>query len=144
MLRISKMADVSILHLYGEVSLLEMEMMEKIFQSLHRHRHTKVLVDLAEVEHLHYRVFRQWILAAEKFRTNQGDLKLANAGRTASLLLRFTGADQYLADYSSLSDAMLSFLGSPRTASVAEGGKGGGMACAASENLKADWETVLH
>ena len=144
MVRISKLHDVSILHLYGEVSLLEMEMMEKIFASLHRHRHTKVLVDLAEVEHLHYRVFRQWIEAAEKFRSTQGDLKLANAGETATLLLKFTGADQYLADYSSLSDAILSFLGSPQSASVENGGGGGGMARLTSGSGTADWETVLH
>lgn len=110
MFDISKAHDVSILHLYGELSLLEMELLEKTIRSFKKSQHYKILLDLAGVDHVHYEVTRRLAVQAVRLKNREGDIKLANLNENNRKIFKFTGADQFLEDYSSVSDAILSFL----------------------------------
>lgn len=110
---ISKVDDISVLHLYGEVSLLEMEIIQKLIASLKKNNHTKILIDLAQVDHVHFQAVQRWAEAALALQAEEGDLKIAGANTETQQVLKFVGADQHLKDYASIADAILSFLRSP-------------------------------
>ena len=113
MFEVSKIEDISVLHLYGEVTLLEVEMVQQTLDSLKRCQYKKFLVDLAMVDHVHFQAVRKWAREATTLRMMNGDLKLVNTNDKTKEILRFCGADQCLEDYSSLSEALLSFLNHP-------------------------------
>lgn len=110
MFDVSKIQDISILHLYGEISILEMELVQNLIESFKKHRHHKILIDLARVDHIHFEAVKRWGKEAENLRGVEGDLKLVNTNNQVKNILKFTGADQFLQDYSSMADAVLSFL----------------------------------
>ena len=109
-MEVTKVHDISILHLFGEVSFLEMEHIERTLHSLKKSRHNKVLIDMTSVDHVHYLVIRRLIESALALRESQGDLKLVHPNSETKDMIRFTGADQFLEDYASISEAILSFL----------------------------------
>lgn len=110
MFDISTSADISVLHLYGEISLMEMDIIEKMITSFRKHRHYKILLDLAHVDHVHFQAVKRWAEAAKELQNFSGDLKLINPNSKTKNIIKFIGADQYLRDYASTSDAILSFL----------------------------------
>lgn len=110
MFNISKAHDISILHLYGEISLLEMELIQNTLQSFKKTKHNKVLLDLAEVDHIHFKVVKKLASEAMAFRQENGDLKLVSPNDNTKLILKFTGADHHLKDYATVGEAILSFL----------------------------------
>ncbi len=107
---ITRADDISILHLYGEISLLEMEMLEKTLRSFKKRNFRKILLDLAGVDHMHFEVARRLADQANKLRAENGGLKIACSNEETKAVIRFTGADQFLEDYSTVSEAILSFL----------------------------------
>lgn len=109
-MEITKVDDISILHLFGEVSFLEMECIENTLHSLKKLRHNKVLIDMTSVDHVHYLVIKRLINNALTLREVHGDLKLVHPNSETKEVIRFTGADQFLEDYASISEAILSFL----------------------------------
>ncbi len=113
MFDISKVHDISILHLYGEISLLEMDFIQKVFESLKKCQHNKILIDLARVDHVHFQAVKHWASEALRLREGDGDLKVVGANVKTKQMMQFTGADQCLRDYSSIGDAILSFLRAP-------------------------------
>lgn len=110
MIEISRVHDISVLHLYGEISLLEMEMLGRTIRSLKKHHYCKILLDLSGVDHVHYKVMSSLARQAVTLKGKRGDLKLAHANNETQKVLKFTGADQVLEDYATLSEAILSFL----------------------------------
>jgi len=110
MFDITRANDISILHLYGELSLMEMELIEKTLHSLRKHRHMKVLIDMAGVDHVHFEVTKRLASEAQRMRREKGEIKLAGTTEANRQVFQFTGADQYMDDYSSVADALLSFL----------------------------------
>lgn len=110
MFEVSKVNDISILHLYGDLALLEVELIEKTIQSFKKCNHYKILLDMAEVDYLHFQVAQKLVREANDLRLKEGDLKLAQSNEQTREILKFTGADQSLEDYSSVSEAILSFL----------------------------------
>jgi anti-anti-sigma factor len=109
----TKVSDISILHLYGEISLMEMEMIATVIQSLKKCDHHKILLDLAQVDHVHFQAVKGWVKEAEDLRWGSGDLRLVGLTKKTREVFQFTGADQYLRDFSSMADAILSFLKAP-------------------------------
>lgn len=105
--------DISILQLYGEITLLELEHIQRAIKSLKSHRHHKIVIDLARVDHLHYSAIKRWVNEAVSLRAVDGDLKLVEANKETQHMIQFTGADQYLSDYRSSGEAILSFLQGP-------------------------------
>ncbi len=118
----TKVSDVSILHLYGEISLMEMELIATVIQSLKKCDHHKILLDLAQVDHVHFQAVKCWVKEAEDLRWSSGDLRLVGVGKKTREVIQFTGADQYLRDFSSMADAILSFLKAPVHAAPEEEG----------------------
>lgn len=110
MYELKQVGDISILHLFGEVSLAEMEKIQEIFKSLRQTSSSKILLDLSQVDHIHFRAVERWALEAIDLQKNEGGLKLVAPNREAKHILQFTGADQFLEDYFNLSEAILSFL----------------------------------
>ena len=110
MFEISKANDIAILHLYGEISLLEMQKVQELIYSLKKHNHNKILIDLANVDHLHFEAVKRWAMEAMELREKNGDLKIVFPNDQARKMMTFTGADQYLKDYSNVAEALLSFL----------------------------------
>lgn len=109
-MEISKVHDISILHLFGEVSLMEMDHIERVLESFRQSKLNKVLIDLTSVDHIHYVVIKRLIDNAVHFRDESGDIKLVSTNADMKEILRFAGADQFLEDYATISEAILSFL----------------------------------
>lgn len=110
MIEFSQIQDVSVLHLYGEVSLFEMEHLSRLIDSIKKTGSSKILLDLAQTDHIHYKVFQICVEKASHLRKENGDIKLVGAGLKSGEIFKFTGADQHLEDYASLADGILSFL----------------------------------
>src|SRR3989338_329076 len=110
MFDIIKVQDISVLHLYGEISLLEVEYIREVFHSLKNCDHRKIVLDLANVDHVHFRAVQHWAHEAKLLQGIEGDLCLVKPSRETKNMMQFTGADQYLRDYETLADAILSFL----------------------------------
>lgn len=110
MFEITKANDIAILHLYGEIAQLEMELIQKIIHSFKCHDQNKILLDLARVDHVHFEAVKKWAEEARELRNRQGDLKLIRPSPNTREILKFTGVDQHLQDYASVSEAILSFL----------------------------------
>lgn len=113
MYEITKVHDISILHLFGEISLLECELIEKLFNSFKKHQHNKIILDLSQVDHIHFKAVEQWAVAAKELQERSGGLKIASAKKEAQNIFKFTGADQSMEDYSTAGEAILSFLAIP-------------------------------
>lgn len=109
-MEITKVHDISILHLFGEVSFMELDRIEKALNSCKRTNNNKILIDMTSVDYVHYLVIRRLMEQAGQFRKDHGDIKLVSANHDAKDMIKFTGADQVLEDYASISEAILSFL----------------------------------
>ncbi len=109
-MEVTKVTDISILHLFGEISFLEMNRIERTLASLKKSNHNKILLDMSSVDHIHYMIMKRLVENALELRNQKGDIKLAGLTPENKEILQFTGADQYLQDYASISEAILSFL----------------------------------
>lgn len=109
-MEVTKMHDISVLHLFGEISFLEIDRIERTLHSLHQSNNKNILIDMSYVDHIHYMVIKRLVHSAIKIRAQEGDIKLANINPETKEMIKFTGADQYLEDYATISEAMLSFL----------------------------------
>lgn len=109
-MEVTRVADISILHLFGEISFLEMNRIEKTLTSLRRSNFNKVLLDMSSVDHVHYMIIKRIVENALELRGRRGDIKITGLNDDTRQIMRFTGADQYLQDYATISEAILSFL----------------------------------
>jgi anti-anti-sigma factor len=109
-MEVTKVHDISVLHLFGEVSLMELDQIERVLNSLKKSKNHKVILDMTSVDHIHYLVVKRLVENAINLRSQNGDLKLVNINDDAKHIIRFTGADQYLEDYATISEGILSFL----------------------------------
>ena len=89
---------------------MEIDRIGQTLESLKRNEHYKVLLDMTNVDHIHYRVMKHLVASAEGFRDQDGDIKMAQLSDETKQVIQFTGADQYLEDYATISEAILSFL----------------------------------
>ncbi|MBF0107486.1 MAG: STAS domain-containing protein [Deltaproteobacteria bacterium] len=109
-MEVSKVHDISILHLFGEVSLMEMDRIETALRSFQNSNSKKILIDMASVDYVHYFVIKRLVKKASLFREDEGDIKLVSLKNEVKEMIRFTGADQFLEDYATISEAILSYL----------------------------------
>lgn len=109
-MEVSKVHDISILHLFGEVSLMEMDRIEQALRSFQSSNNKKVLIDMTSVDYIHYFVIKRLVSNASHFRAGDGDIKLVSLKNEVKEMIRFTGADQFLEDYATISEAILSYL----------------------------------
>jgi len=109
-MEVTKVHDISILHLFGEVSFMELDRIEQTLNSFKKASSKKILIDMTSVDYIHYLVIKHLVDNASQLRREDGDLKVVNIRNDAREMFRFTGADQYLEDYATISEAILSFL----------------------------------
>ena len=109
-MELTRVHDISVLHLFGEVSFLEIDQIERVLGSLQRSQNHKVILDMTNVDHIHYVVAKRLVSSALRLRAERGDLKLVNLSVDTKNVFRFTGADQHLEDYATISEGILSFL----------------------------------
>lgn len=109
-MEVTKVHDISVLHLFGEVSLMEFDQIERVLSSLKKSQNHKVILDMTSVDHIHYLVVKRLVDNALNLRRHSGDLKLVSLNNDAKNVIQFTGADQYLEDYATISEGILSFL----------------------------------
>ena len=109
-MEITKIHDISVLHFFGEVTFLEIDRIERVLESLKNTNHNKVILNLADADHVHYQVIKKLADEASKMRSINGDIKIVSANQETKEVMRFVGADQYLDDYANISECILSFL----------------------------------
>lgn len=109
-MEISRVHDISVLHLFGEVSFLEVDQIERVISNLREARNHKIILDMTSVDHIHYMVVKRLIANAMDLRDKNGDIKVVNLNPETKAVFQFTGADQYLEDYATISEGILSFL----------------------------------
>lgn len=109
-MEVTRVHDISILHFFGEVGFMELDLIEKVLCSLRKSNLNKILIDMTSVDHVHYIVLKKLMAEAMALRHQRGDIKLANLNSDTKKLVNFVGADQVFSDYASISEAILSFL----------------------------------
>lgn len=109
-MEVSRVHDISVLHLFGEVSFLEVDQIERVIHNLREAKNHKIILDMTSVDHIHYMVVKRLIANALELRSSHGDIKIVNLNPENRAIFRFTGADQYLEDYATISEGILSFL----------------------------------
>lgn len=102
-------ADVSILSLAGEVDRWEGgQLLRKITQLLDR-QWVKIVLDLGEVEHIHYTILPQLLQACVFSQLSNGGIKLVNVSPYHRRLLELAGVHDGFETYDSVAEAILSF-----------------------------------
>lgn len=111
MYELTTMDDVSVLHLRGELSYLEMTEIEGVLRGLMDSRQVKVVLNFKGVEHINYKTLSFLLDRAYRFRRLSGDLKCASMTPYTRNIFRFTGAYQQVEAYETVYDAVMSFHG---------------------------------
>lgn len=109
-MEVSKIHDISVLRLFGEISFVEFARIEHMIKSLQDSQNKKIILDFASVDHIHYRVIKNLVVRAQNLRLENGDLKIVGANSDVRQIFKFTGADQYLEDYATIYSGILGFL----------------------------------
>ncbi len=101
--------DVSIFNPSGELDHVDgRALLEKIRRSLSSDWR-KIVIDLSQVEHIHYGILGQLWGLAEATAGSAGGIKLANVNSHNRQILILTGMDRRFETYDSVADAVLSF-----------------------------------
>jgi anti-anti-sigma factor len=115
MLNLQNYEDVSILHLTGELGPREIERVGRALLSLLRKHKTKMVLDFQEVDHIHYPSIRPLVETIAKLRRYRGDLKFAGMNDYTQRIFRFVGASDFVENFETVPDAVLSFRSDWRT-----------------------------
>lgn len=102
-------SDISVFNPAGELDPFDgRELVEKI-RSFLQSEWSKIVIDLSQVEHIHYGVLGELWGLAEASAGLSGGIKLANINSHNRQILRLTGMDRRFETYDSVADAVLSF-----------------------------------
>ncbi|MDX1386497.1 MAG: STAS domain-containing protein [bacterium] len=111
MFELSTVEDVAVLHLTGELNYQEVREIEGMLGKLMQSAKTKVVLNFQKVDHVNYKTLNTLLDGALKMRSLQGDLKCASLNYYTQNIFRFSGVDQMVESYDSVSEAVLSFHG---------------------------------
>ncbi len=101
--------DVSILNPMGELGRFEGgQLLHKITQLVER-QWVKIVLDLGDVEHIHYRILPELLQVAVLSRLSNGGIKLAQVNAYHQRLLEVAGVHDKFETYDSVAEAILSF-----------------------------------
>lgn len=109
-MEISRVHDIVVIHLGGEVTFNELPEISETLRSLCETGHAKILLDMTEVEHVHYLVFRKLGDIATILRVQGGDLKVAGLTPENREILKFTGVDVALEAPMRVAEGILGFV----------------------------------
>lgn len=101
--------DVSVVNLAGDIdSENGKELIDRIWVLI-RSQWKKIVLDLKDVDHIHYKVFSDLMVLDHMTTFVAGGIKLANVTPYAREILRVAGVDGQLETYDSVAEAVLSF-----------------------------------
>jgi anti-anti-sigma factor len=106
---ISYVDDISVFNPSGELSRVDgLDLVAKI-KTFIQSDWSKIVIDLSQVDHIHYGVLGELWGLAEVSAIRAGGIKLANVSPYNRQILRLTGMDRRFETYDSVADAVLSF-----------------------------------
>lgn len=101
--------DISIIGPAGELDPLEGRFLLEKIRGLIEANWAKIVLDLGEVSHIHYRFLADLLRLQRRSPTGSGGIKLANPTPYTREILKVTGADRFFETYDSVAEAILSF-----------------------------------
>jgi anti-anti-sigma factor len=108
-MQLTQIHDVAVIRLSGELTIDYLNSLERLLSWLAHSQQTKILLDMSQVDYLHYKIVYSMVENALVFRLSNGDLKFLKLSGEARDVVRFVGAHQVIEDFDSLSEALLSF-----------------------------------
>lgn len=114
-MELSQIHDVSVLRFSGEVSLNQLQQIEQVLKRLTLLHTKKILIDMSEVDYVHYKVVYSIVENTIMHRFLDGDIKFVNLNGEARDVVRFVGAHQVIEEFCSVSEAIMSFDDELRT-----------------------------
>lgn len=109
MFEVSRLNDISVVGLNGELSRGNMHVLEDLLTSLSDCSQNNVILNLQYLSHLDYKTVRRIAERIVQFKCDGGDLKMAAASGYIKSIMRAMGLDEEV--YQSVEDALLSFVG---------------------------------
>lgn len=106
---IQKIDDISVLHPSGEIGSDDASLLLAHIQKLIARDLSKIVLNLGDVDHIHYRFLAELTKWARVSSTMAGGIKLANVTPYNRYILRFTGVERFFETYDSVAEAILSF-----------------------------------
>jgi len=106
---IQRVDDISVLHLSGEIDPVDGGRWLKRIQALMKREFSKIVINLGEVDHIHYRFLAELVTLARVSSVMAGGIKLANVTPYHRNIIRFTGVERFFETYDSVAEAILSF-----------------------------------
>ncbi len=101
--------DISIFNPSGELNPSDgVDLLRKIQNYLAGER-SKIVLNLRDVEHIHYRFLSELLSLAAVSSLLAGGIKIAHATRYHRDIMRLTGVEECFETYDSVADAILSF-----------------------------------
>lgn len=106
---VQQVDDVSILGPAGELDSYEGRLLLEKISNLIRYEWSKIVIDLKEVNHIHFRFLSDLLAVSTVSSLLSGGIKLANLNAYTREILRLAGVDHYFETYDSVAEAVLSF-----------------------------------
>jgi len=101
--------DVSVLNPAGEIDPIDGGRLLKRIRGLLSYDLSKIVLDLSEVHHIHYRFLAELTMLAHVTSVMAGGIKLANVTPYNREIMRLTGVERFFETYDSVAEAILSF-----------------------------------
>ncbi len=115
MLELQNFEDIAVINLEGELGPNEMGVVSETLLSLLKKQKKKVVLNFREVEHVHYLSISSLVKKIFDLKNYQGDLKFAEMNDYTKSIFRFVGAEDFVENFDSVSEAVLSFRSDWRT-----------------------------
>lgn len=101
--------DIGVVEPSGEIDPYEGRQILAQIANLLKYEWRKIVLDLREVHHIHYRFLSELSTLAVLSSFFSGGIKLANLSADLRGILRIVGADRHFETYDSVEEAILSF-----------------------------------
>ena len=105
---IQQVQDVSVLGLEGEIDKTAGDDLCRRIEALVRFEWNRIVLDLGQVEHIHYTLAPRLAAMAKNLSSVSGGVKLANLNSQVKAILQFVSGDVF-ETYDSVAEAVLSF-----------------------------------
>lgn len=104
-----RLNDIAVVRPHGDLDLAREGLLTKTLHSLLTSQISKVIVDLAEVNHINYQLLGRLARIIPLFRNQQGDMRFVGVTAYLKNIFIVAAPDIELLSYQSLGEAVLSF-----------------------------------
>lgn len=106
--KIKQVQDVAVIDADGELSRSNMQALDDVLCHLTQSERHNVVLNLAGLKHLDYRLVQSISQRIRQFQLDGGDLKMANASRYVREIMTAMGLEEEM--HATVEDALLDFL----------------------------------